>query len=154
MTRLKTSACGCRGWSSDGKTYMGYFSPTILLIILILFPYASVASVCLPQASSGHSSKLKHNAARRKSTPPKLWGFLAVFSSGEPAHTTVPKSAQGLQSSIWGKESVFLPVRFLGSQQHSPREHPIEVTKAGENLPFSLMAKLAGGSEPCICFLG
>lgn len=117
-------------------------------------PYASVASVCSPQVSSGHSSKLKHNPARRKSKPPQLWAFLAVFSSGACSHNCAKISTGPAKFHLGKPEPDPSLLASLAHRQHSPQEHPMEVAEAGENLPLSLMAKLAGGSEPCTCFLG
>lgn len=116
-------------------------------------PYASVASVCSPQVSSGHSSKLKHNPARRKSKPPQLWVFLAVFSSLEPAHTTVPKSAQGLQSSIWGNQSLIPPCWLpwlTGSIVH--RSIPLRWLKQERICPSALWQSLQVAVNPAHAF--
>lgn len=156
LTRLKTTACGCRGWSSDGKTYSGYLCTLSPSSYSSCSPYASVASVCSRQVGSGHSSKLKQNPARRKIKPPNLWGFLAfcLQVSGACSHNCAKISTGAAKFHLGKPEPDPSLSACLAHRQHSPQEHPIEVIKAGENLPLSLTAKLAGGSEPCTCFLG
>lgn len=109
LTRLKTSACGCRGWSSDGKTYTGYFCTHYPLIIFILFPLCQCSFCVLMPRGLRPFLQAKTEPSQKEKQTPKGVFWLFVFSSLEPTYTTVPKSAQGLQSSIWGNQSLIPP---------------------------------------------
>lgn len=134
---------------------MGCFSPTILLIILILFPLCQCSFCVLTPSKLRPFLQAKTQPSQKEKQTTKVVGFSGCLQFWGACSHNCAKISTGAAKLHLGKgEPVPSLSDSLAHKQHSPQEHPIEVTKAGENLPLSLMAKLAGGSERHTCFLG